>query len=97
MSINKVIFSDNLNLSESFELKVKDKTKNSKKNPVLKYFQGHQICVTTGEWIKKERTIDSVQDKYYEHIETLDGVKIHHCDEKLSDHKGHGSAKFKKT
>ena len=95
--IINLYFSDKFpKMHESLSVKVKDRTKNSKKNPVLKFFKGHQIYVDTGEWVNKEQTIDTIQDKYYEHIETFDGKMIHHCSEKLSEHKNRGSAKFNK-
>jgi len=93
----KLFFGDIMpEIHESLGFKVKDKTKNSKKNPVLKVFQGNEIYKRTGEWVNKEREIDKTNNRYYENIETLDGKILHHCDEKLTDHQGHGSAKIKK-
>ena len=80
---------------EGIGFKVKDRTKNSKKNPVLDVFQGKEICKCTGEWVNKKREIDKINNRYYENVETLDGKILHHCDEKLTDHQGHGSAKIK--
>jgi len=93
----KLFFGDIMpEIHESLGFKVKDKTKNSKKNPVLKVFQGNEIYKRTGEWVNKEREIDKTNNRYYENIETLDGKILHHCDEKLTDHQGHGIAKIKK-
>ena len=91
----KLFIEDNLKTYEGFGFKVKDKTKNSKKNPVLNVFQGNEICKNTGELVKKERVIDKTNNKYYEHIETFNGKELHHSDEKLTEHQGHGDAKIK--
>jgi hypothetical protein len=80
---------------EIFKAKAKDKTKNKKKNPVLDIYQGVDLSRNTGEFVNKEREIDKINNYYYEHVETFDGKVIHHCEEKLTDHFGHGSAKFK--
>jgi len=82
-------------IHESIGFKAKDKTKNSRKNPVLDVFQGDEIYKRTGEWVNKEREIDKTNNRYYEIVKTLDGKILHHCDEKLTDHQGHGSAKIK--
>ena len=95
-STNKIIniyIEDKISTHEAIRYKVKDETKNSKKNPVLEVLQGEEIQKCTGEWVNKVRKIDKTNDRYYEHIETLDGKEIHHCDEKLTDHQGHGNAK----
>jgi ribosomal protein L40E len=91
----KLHFKDKISIHEGLCFKVKDKTKNSKNNPVLDVFHGNQIQKCTGEWVNKKREIDKTNNRYYEHIETLDGKELHHCDEKLTDHQGHGSAKIK--
>jgi hypothetical protein len=80
---------------DTIKFKAKDKTKNRRKNPVLEVFQGYDRYKKTGEIVKKIRDIDKINYKYYEHVEKLDGTVIHHCEEKLTDHRGHGSAKFK--
>jgi len=93
--IIKIHFEDTMpEMREIFCFKVKDKTKNSKKNPVLDVFQGIQIRKSTGELVNKEREIDKINNRYYEHVETLDGKELHLCDEKLTDHQGHGNAKI---
>ena len=92
----KLFFGDIMpEIHESIGFKAKDKTKNSRKNPVLDVFQGDEIYKRTGEWVNKEREIDKTNNRYYEIVKTLDGKILHHCDEKLTDHQGHGSAKIK--
>lgn len=47
----------------------------------------------TSNPIKKKRIIDKDKDYYYEHVEDYEGKVIHHCEEPLSKHYNHGSAK----
>ncbi len=42
---------------------------------------------------KLKRIIDKDNDYYYEHVEDHKGNVIHHCEEPLSKHYNHGSAK----
>ena len=97
-TIQKRLFAltDSIEINDQLKYKAKDKTKNSKKNPILDAFQGVDLSKKTGELVNKEREIDKINDRYYEHIETFDGTVIHHCEEKLTEHFGHGSAKSKK-
>lgn len=45
-----------------------------------------------------ERIIDRENDRYFEKVSDYDtGEIIHHCEEPLSQHQGHGSAKGKKA
>ena len=47
--------------------------------------------------MKKERLIDRAKDHYKEVVTDPDtGSVVHQCDEPLSQHRGHGSAKKKK-
>jgi len=47
--------------------------------------------------MKKNRVIDKNNDKYFEQvIDPETGETVHHCEEPLSEHFGHGTAKFKK-
>jgi len=92
----KLYFKKEIDIRGCYNFKVKDKTRNSKKNPVLNVFRGDEICKSTGEWVNKERVIDKKNNRYYEHVETFDGKELRHCDEKLTDHLGHGSAKIRR-
>jgi|GEM_PF-6032588 len=59
--------------------------------------ESHEICVRTGQLVKKVRIIDRETDKYEELIrDQLTGEIIHHCKESLSQHRDHGSAKRRK-
>jgi len=99
--IINLCFSDDMNLRdrmhESFGLKAEDKTKTGKQKVTLEVFQGHDKRKSHNDWVSKERVIDRANDKYLEHVETLEGEVLHHEEGKLSDHKDRGSAKFKKN
>jgi hypothetical protein len=47
--------------------------------------------------VQEQRLVDQVNDRYLEVIRTEDDALVHHCDEPLSHHRGHGSAKSKKS
>jgi hypothetical protein len=48
----------------------------------------------TGKMMKLQRMIDRDRDYYYERVTDPEtGETIHFCEEPLSEHKGHGSAK----
>ena len=48
--------------------------------------------------VHKARVIDRDNDRYFEKITDYEsGETIHHCEEPLSQHQGHGSAKRKNT
>jgi hypothetical protein len=55
---------------------------------------GDELNHATGKWFKKERVIDRQNDKYFESVTDPEtGETLHHCDQPLSEHFGHGSAK----
>ncbi len=79
------------------KIQIKEK-KEGKKKPTRESIYGDEISQATGKWIDKKRIIDRENDKYIETITDPEtGEIIHHCDEKLSKHTGHGSAKIAKA
>jgi hypothetical protein len=55
---------------------------------------GDTLQHATGKYAHHERLIDRKNDLYREHVEDPDtGEVIHHNEEPLSEHRGHGSAK----
>lgn len=51
-----------------------------------------------GKPVNHERLIDRANDRYFEKVSNYEtGEVIHHADEPLSKHQGHGSAKKGKT
>jgi hypothetical protein len=63
------------------------------KGRVVEFFDGWEPRRVVGDLVRKFRKIDKENDKYQEHVETEDGEVLHHSDEALSQHRGHGSAK----
>ena len=48
--------------------------------------------------VHRDRIIDRDNDQYFEKITDYEsGQVIHHCEEPLSQHRGHGAAKLKKS
>jgi hypothetical protein len=58
---------------------------------------GENLQKKTGKWMDKHRRIDHPADQYEETVTDPEtGEIIHHCKERLSEHTGHGSAKYKR-
>ena len=58
---------------------------------------GDSFSTRLQRWMRLRRMIDREHDRYTETvIDPKTGETIHHCDEPLSEHQGHGSAKFSK-
>jgi hypothetical protein len=64
------------------------------KKPVIEIISGDEISRSNNKFVEKERIIDRENNRYYERIVSNDGEIIHEQDEKLTEHFGHGSAKF---
>ncbi len=85
-----------LDIRDSLTGKVKDINFNSKKNPRYEFFEGDDLRKSDSKWMNKSRVIDKYNDKYLEKVTDPEtGDVVHHCEERLSDHFGHGSDKFK--
>ncbi len=78
------------------QIKTKAKGKIDGRKTIQKQIDGYESSFN-GNTVNKIRIIDSISDIYFEEIRDLDGNIIHGCEEKLSEHKGHGSAKKKKN
>jgi len=84
-------------IKESLAGKMKDINYNSKKNPRYEFFEGDDLRKSDGKWMKKRRVIDKNNDKYLETVVDPETDEVvHHCEEPLSQHFGHGSAKTRK-
>ena len=67
------------------------------KKPYAEGLSGDDLHRKSGKWMKKERLIDREKDNYKEVITDPEtGQVVHRCEEPLSKHVGHGSAKKKK-
>jgi hypothetical protein len=63
------------------------------KRPFIEQVVGEELRRSVGDWVKKERVIDRRNDRYLETVTEQDSTVIHHTDELLSEHFGHGSAR----
>ena len=86
------------NVEITEELKLREGLKFKHKNPegktLAEGLSGDDLHRKSGKWMKKERLIDRAKDHYKEVVTDPDtGSVVHQCDEPLSQHRGHGSAK----
>jgi hypothetical protein len=82
-------------MNSKFIIKARE-GKRKKGKPVLEQIVGDQFDHKTNRWIKKKRVIDVSNDWYVEIIQNPETGEItHRCEEPLSKHRGHGSAKKK--
>ena len=64
------------------------------KKPIAEGVSGDEFFREESKWVKKERLIDRQANHYRENVtDPVTGEVIHHCDEQLDQHTGHGSAK----
>jgi predicted RNA-binding Zn-ribbon protein involved in translation (DUF1610 family) len=79
-------------VTASVKLGVKHKVRGVAK-PIFESVGGLDYHRKTGKWNQLERVIDRQNDWYEEKVvDPESGAIVHHCAEKLSDHRGHGSA-----
>lgn len=70
----------------------------NRRKPYYESYGGPAMSRALGKHVHKQRVIDRENDEYREHIEDYEsGEAIHHCEEPLSAHRGHGDAKKKKN
>ena len=85
-----------MELHDNVKGKVKDNNFNSKRNPRYEFVEGDDLRKRDEKWMKKTRILDKYNDKYIEKVTNPEtGEVIHENVEPLSEHFGHGSAKFK--
>lgn len=85
-----------LEMHDSMRAKAKNITQSAKKNPRVDVFAGDELRKSDNKWMKKERVIDKDKDLYREILkDPITGKIVHQKEEPLSQHSGHGSAKFK--
>ncbi len=81
---------------EQIRLSAKDPKRTGKKKVRKQVISGDDFHVSSGKWNEKVRIIDVDNDHYFEKITDPEtGKVIHFCEEPLSKHLGHGSAKQK--
>ena len=67
------------------------------KKPYIEDLAVPDYSRSLGKVVQRERVIDRDKDRYFEKITDYEsGEVIHHCEEPLSQHQGHGNAKPKK-
>lgn len=72
------------------------RTVNGKKEWVAQGTSGYERSRATGRLVRKDSLFDKEANRRFERVEDAEtGEELHHCDHKLTDHVGHGSAKFK--
>jgi hypothetical protein len=89
-----LLVEDEIRLYDQIKIKSKGKKDGHKINQ--EQIKGYELS-SNGNMVDKIRIIDNINDVYFEEIIDLGGNIIHKCQEKLSEHKGHGNAKKKKT
>jgi len=91
-----VSVTDEVQIKEQIGVKAKDATKTGKQKIRIEQLIGDDQHRKSGKWYKKVRVIDRENDRYLEEVVDPDtGEMIHRCEEPLSQHHGHGSAKSK--
>ena len=89
---------EEVQLKEQVGWKVKDPTFTGKGKIKIEQLVGDDLHRGSGKWYKKIRVIDRESNKYLETVTDPEtGEVVHHCEESLSDHFGHGSAKKPST
>jgi hypothetical protein len=79
---------------DSLRAKGKHPKRTGKKKVGFESFSGDELHKKTRKWFKKERLVDHDNDRYMEKItDPVTGEVVRFCDEPLSQHQGHGSAK----
>ena len=85
----------NVKVRDQLRAKVKDSTRTGKKKLRVDLFHGFDVRVSKGDYVHKERVLDKDNDLYVERVVEEDGTIIRDIREPLTEHTGHGSAKFK--
>lgn len=89
-----VAISDTITIHEMLGIKGK---RPRQKRPFIEQKVGDDLHRKTGLWMKLKRIIDRDNDAYQETVtDPRTGQVVHHADEPLSKHQGHGSAKRKR-
>ena len=83
-----------LNIKEQSISHIKDPKQTGKRKIRYERLSGDDFYKKSGRWNKQERIIDRENDRYMKKIiDSETGDVRRHCDETLSKHQGHGSAK----
>jgi hypothetical protein len=92
--IFKCALAETIHLKEMLGMKVRNLSFPGKQHIRIQQQAGDSYHQASGRWSRMERIIDRENDHYIEKFtDTETGVVTHLCDEPLSEHVGHGSAK----
>ena len=92
----KLTVCEHLSVHETAKGKVKDNNFPSKKKVRAEFVTGEDLRKDDNKWVKKDRYWNKDKDLYKEVIIDPDTDEVvHRCEEPLSEHRGHGSAKNK--
>ncbi len=93
-SINRNLEMDLENQLQLHEMLESKQKRPVHKKPIVEDRSGEELTIKTGRFSKKERVIDRLNNRYYEFVQDPEtGEVLWECDEKLTDHYGHGSAR----
>ncbi len=83
-----------IEMHDQINAKLKDHSLRSNDKLRVHLIAGDDQRKRDGRWMNKERLIDRDNNRYKETVtDPITGEVVHQCDEPLSDHWGHGSAK----
>ena len=89
---------DRIILREKVEVCLFKGKPKTKRNASIHSISEDSFSHRLGRWVKRSMTINRRDDRYTERVEDpATGETIHECDELLSEHQGHGSARSKHT
>jgi len=89
-----VSVTDQIRLKERLKIGVKRPSFAARGHICIEQLMCDDLYRNTGKWRKRVRVIDRENNRYLETITDPDtGEVVHHCEEPLIDHRGHGSAK----
>lgn len=81
---------------DCLKAKAKDDSFPSAKKVRVDLMTGYEKSRSNGQWVEKTRIIDKDNDRYYEHVVAPETKKVlHHCEESLREHRGHGTERLK--
>ncbi len=91
-----ISFTDKVQVKEQLEMKAKDPSYTGRAKIRIEQLVGDDLHCKSGKWYDKIRVIDRENNLYLETVKDAEtGDVIHHCEEPLTEHFGHGSAKKK--
>lgn len=93
LRVYNVQLTGNLVLTSTLKAKGREA---GKKKPFVEVSTGDSFFFKAQKWVRRMMRIDHRNNRYTERvIDPRTGETIHSCDEPLTEHQGHGSAKAK--